>query len=222
MEFHGMPVEAKSRTRRPPASAFPNGRQDANRKGVADESSGLGLRLKHARLIARLTLKEVADAATCSVSLVSKIENSKALPSISTLHRLVQALGTNVSALFERPNEELGIVCRTGDRPIIPLGSKSPVTGARVELLTQHQSGRLLQACIHIVPPGGGSDGTLRHAGEEVGYVLTGQLDLTVNDRTYRLRKGDSFVFRSELLHGYRNPGRTPAQVIWVNTPPTF
>jgi len=182
----------------------------------------MGLRLKHARLTRNLTLRQVAEAAGCSVSLVSKIENSKALPSISTLHRLVEALGTNVSALFERPADELGVVSRTGDRPIIPLGNKSSGTGSNVELLTRHRNGRLLQACIHIVPPGGGSEGTFHHTGEEIGYILTGSLELTVDDKTYRLREGDSFIFRSELLHGYRNPGRSTAKIIWVNTPPTF
>lgn len=217
-----MPASARSRARRARGNASSDQRQPVKRRLARPEPEELGLRLKHARLIRNLTLQEVATAAACSVSLVSKVENNKALPSISTLHRMVEALGTNVSALFERPTRELGVVSRNGDRPVIPLGTKSAKNGSRVELLTPYHSGRLLQACIHIVPPGVGSEGTFRHSGEEVGYVLTGSLDLTVDKKVYRLKKGDSFVFRSELLHGYRNPGRTAARIIWVNTPPTF
>jgi transcriptional regulator with XRE-family HTH domain len=204
-----LPVPTNRRSRPRPLSVRPLG-------------LGLGLRLRHARLSRRLKLKELAAAAGCSVSLVSKIENDKALPSITMLHRLVEALGTNVSALFARPEQELGIVSRKGSRPIIPLGDDASNGGVTLEILSQHRPDRLLQASIHNVSPGGGSEGTFRHEGEEVGYVLEGTLELTVDSKTYLLKPGDSFVFRSELFHGYCNPGRRLARIVWVNTPPTF
>lgn len=39
---------------------------------------GLGARLKHARLVAGLTLRQVAEQAGCSESLVSKLEHDAA------------------------------------------------------------------------------------------------------------------------------------------------
>jgi quercetin dioxygenase-like cupin family protein len=127
-----------------------------------------------------------------------------------------------VTALFHGPDDELGIVARCGDRPIIPLAHGAPNAGVSIELVTQHRAGRMLQASIHNIDPGCGSEGTFRHEGEEVGYVLEGTLELIVNERTYLLKAGDSFVFRSELFHGYRNNGTEVTRVMWVNTPPTF
>ena len=62
----------------------------------------------------------------------------------------------------------------------------------------------------------------LVHSGEEIGYVLEGEIELTVDGHKYRAKMGDSFHFRSELPHGYRNVGPTPARILWINTPPTF
>ena len=55
-----------------------------------------------------------------------------------------------------------------------------------------------------------------------MGYVLQGELELQVNGQFFDLKEGDSFYFRSDLPHGYKNPGSKVARVIWINTPPTF
>jgi quercetin dioxygenase-like cupin family protein len=71
-----------------------------------------------------------------------------------------------------------------------------------------------------VVPPGGGSSGALRHAGEETGYVLEGMIELTVDGERATLCAGSSFFFRSLLPHSYRNIGPSSARILWVNTPP--
>ena len=35
---------------------------------------------------------------------------------------------------------------------------------------------------------------------------------------TYVLKAGDSFAFKSTLLHAFRNPGAERCQILWVNT----
>ncbi|MCY1234961.1 HTH-type transcriptional regulator PuuR [compost metagenome] len=82
--------------------------------------------------------------------------------------------------------------------------------------------GGLLQANIHIVWPGEASDGQIEHQGEEVGYVLEGQLELMLGDDVYLIGPGDAFTFASQVPHGYRNVGDVVARVLWVNSPATF
>ncbi len=53
-------------------------------------------------------------------------------------------------------------------------------------------------------------------------YVLDGRLELFVGEETFLVEGGDSFCFRSELPHGYRNAGAGEARLILINTPPTF
>jgi transcriptional regulator with XRE-family HTH domain len=182
----------------------------------------IGARLKHARMVRGLTLKKVADAAKCSESFISKLENDKASPSFTMLHRLTAILGANVSALFAADDSFGNVVSHPGARPVILTDRLGIGKGIRLERLIPYLHSFLLQGNIHHVAAGGGSDGNIVHSGEEVGYVLDGEIELTVDGRRYRAKAGDSFHFRSELPHGYRNVGAKPARVIWINTPPIF
>lgn len=176
----------------------------------------LGVRIRHARRVAGLTLTQVASKAHCSESLVSKIENGQATPSLAMLHRIAVALATNIATLSCEEAPSAGPVLRRGERPVMQAG------GVSLERIVLPQRGGLLQANIHIVQPGEGSDGQIVHIGEEVGYVLEGTLELMLGDATYLLHAGDAFTFSSQVSHGYRNPGEAVARVLWVNTPATF
>lgn len=91
-----------------------------------------------------------------------------------------------------------------------------------LERLVPNGKGHLLQGNIHIIVSGGGSMRTMRHEGDEFGYVLKGLLELSIDDTVHALGPGDSFSFPSNLAHTYRNPGLDVTRVIWINTPPTF
>ncbi|AKJ70627.1 XRE family transcriptional regulator [Pandoraea thiooxydans] len=176
----------------------------------------LGGRLRHARRMSGLTLLQLAQKANCSESLISKIEKGNTTPSLATLHRLAVALETNIAALTSPAEPTGGPVMRQGDRPVIRGGG---IALERVVLPTRNG---LLQANIHILDPGEGSDGQIEHIGEEVGYVLEGTVELTLRDASYILHAGDAFTFTSETPHGYRNAGEATARILWVNTPATY
>ncbi|MFD0986433.1 cupin domain-containing protein [Methyloligella solikamskensis] len=184
------------------------------------EGVHIGAKLRQYRLAQRLTLKEVAQKADCSESMLSKIENDKITPSIGLLHRLVSILGTNINALFvQMPT---GAITRSGERPSIAQTGVDEDKAIALELLTPSPSPFLFQSSIHTVPPQAESDGKIVHQGEDFGYVLEGSLELSLGDETFVLNAGDTFYFRSEIPHGYRNPGKETARIIWFNTPATF
>ncbi|PSH67509.1 MULTISPECIES: cupin domain-containing protein [Phyllobacterium] len=194
-----------------------------NSREIADANpSRLGTRLKLARQTRGLTLKALSEAANCSESLLSKIENGKASPSLPMLHRLVQVLETNIGWMFEESDGEEGIVFRAGARPLIALDPLRRGEGISLERIIPYSQGHLLQCNIHHIEKDGASAGPIQHAGEEVGYVLAGEIELIVGERQFLLSAGDSFVFNSDLPHHYRNTGSERASIFWVNTPPTF
>ena len=168
-----------------------------------------------------MTLKRMADAAHCSESMISKIETGRVNPSLTMLRRLAQVLDINVSVFFADTGGQ-GVVSRAGERPVINTDVLRQGDGVALERLAPYIDGCLLQANIHIVAPGGQSDGVISHVGEEIGYLICGALELEVDGELYRLAPGDSFHFASDLPHGYRNMGDEEARVLWVNTPPTF
>jgi transcriptional regulator with XRE-family HTH domain len=182
----------------------------------------IGARLRHARLMRGSRLKDVADAAACSESLVSKIENNKIEPSLQVLHKLCMVLKIGLGELFTQQEEDAPVVTRAGQRSKIELDPLRRGHGIQMERVIPYAKGHLLQSNIHVVAPGGSSFGLISHEGEEVGYVISGEVELFLGDKAYQLSAGDTFSFRSEIGHGYRNRGKTEACILFVNTPPTF
>ncbi|MEK0083532.1 cupin domain-containing protein [Benzoatithermus flavus] len=184
--------------------------------------SELGSRLRRTRLAKRLRLADVAVVVGCSESLLSKIETSKAMPSLRMLHRIALALGTSIAELYSDPAVDEVIVRRAGERPTIRIGGGAQAGGISLEQIAPFAAGRSLDANVHVVAPGADNGGSIRHDGEEIGYVVEGEIELTVNGHVFCLTAGDSFFFRSDLPHSYRNVGSNVARIVWVNTPPTF
>jgi len=184
----------------------------------------IGVRLKHARLNRRANLRQLADEVGCTESFLSKVENDKVRPSLTMLHKIVQALDISIAKLFA-DNTDLDApitVLPSGKRPMLRTEQLKQEKGITLESLLPVSRAVLLEANIHHVAPSGSSRGFIHHPGEEMGFVLDGELELTVNGKTVHLKKGDSFFFLSNLPHGYKNPGTITARILWVNTPQSF
>lgn len=196
-----------------------SGKQDGTAVEEAEKAASpaamFGMRLRYARRVAGLTLLQLAQKARCSESLISKIENGSATPSLASLHRLAVALKTNIAALTSPVSPPPGPVTRSGERLVID-GAIS------LERITLPAENGLLQANIHIIGPGVATDGMIEHIGEEVGYVLEGAVELILGDERYLLHAGYSFNFPSDVPHDYRNPCDAVAKILWVNTPATY
>ena len=210
-------MPARTRTSRPADTAPAETSSSA-------ESLRVGHHLKRERKLKGMRLVDVAAAARISPSLISKIEHNKLNPSLSVLHRIAKALGTSVSALLVLEEQIDRIVLRQADRAVVGNGGTGIFSweGIQAEILVPHEHGRQLEGFLFVMQPGGHSNGEVEHEGEECGYVVDGQLELVVSGTKYLLGPGDSFFFPSHRPHSYRNPGKKPAKVLWVNTPPTF
>lgn len=189
---------------------------------LEERRSLLGAKLRLARRTRKLTLRQLALAAKCSESLLSKLEHGRVSPSLALVHRLVLALGINTSWLFDEAREEGTVTYRAGGRPVIRLDPERHGEGVTLERIVPYELGHLLQCNIHHLEVGGRSGDPIVHEGEEVGYVLEGQIEILIDDQTYVLAAGDAFCFRSHHPHSYRNVGREPASILWTCTPPTF
>lgn len=184
----------------------------------------LGAKLKLARLARGLSLKELSAKAGITEGHLSKIENNRAHPSLSSLHQLAGALDMNMSALFaaaEQGSSQIFVV-RSNERPKLHTGHRRANNQIVLEKLVPSGPEHLLQVNIHVIAPRGGSDKSIKHLGQEFGLVLEGVVELIVDEEKTILGPGDSFFFNSELPHRYTNASDDVARVLWVNTPPTF
>ena len=60
------------------------------------------------------------------------------------------------------------------------------------------------------------------HKSQEAGFVLSGEVELTVGTQSRVLKPGDAYYFDSQLPHRFRNVGTTRAEIISAVTPPTY
>ncbi|MDB5558256.1 MAG: Transcriptional regulator protein [Enterovirga sp.] len=185
----------------------------------AGASAGIGRHLRTTRLLRGLRLKDLAEAAGCSEGLLSRIENDKTDPSLKLLQRLCAALGMTVGDLVSWAEQPDTVVVRQADRVARHFRHEGG-PGTTIERLSL--SGQLLMGYINTVAPGGSTGELISHVGEELGYVLSGELELVVGGVVHSIAAGDSFCFRSDAPHGYRNRSDAEARVIIVNAPPSF
>lgn len=179
------------------------------------EPKPLGPKLQKLRARAGFPLADAARRAGISTGFLSSVERGQANASVATLQRLAAAYGTTVMDLFQAPKNRDRLV-RPGDRRVLEMHS-----GVRMELLSSGAT--MLQSMLFRVAPHSGSDGSYSHQGEEFIYMLSGALEIWLDElECFVLREGDGFCFESTLGHRWFNPGKVEAVLLWINTPPTF
>lgn len=188
-------------------------------KASADKDLQIGARVKHTRIIAGIRMRGLAEKVGCAESSISKIENGHVIPSLPMLQRIVEALGRDLSSFFGANLDSPGIVQRAGERLRTTNDPIRDGKGVSYERMVVFGHGNLLEANVHVVEPGGGRIDKVTHQGETLGYVLEGQIELTIENTAYTLNPGDSFHYRNHLTSSYRNTGEVTARMLWINTP---
>jgi transcriptional regulator with XRE-family HTH domain len=217
-----------AREKAPPAPAFDDAEADASAQTVPVKriksfiDLWLGEQLRMRRRALKKSLQEVADACEISVSLLSQLERGMRSASVRTLSVLARELDTPVETLLHNTNVDRntddnadGALGRAGKHRRVDSGE----TGIHKEVLTPIAAAHgHLQLYKAVIEPGGSTGDTFftTYSGEQVGYIIEGQLELNVGDRLYRLNTGDSFCYDSSMPRRWRNPGQTETCVLWA------
>lgn len=129
----------------------------------------------------------------------SRILADQLSPGISELLRLATFLGVGISRLLggeEQPGKK---VVKTGKGERLGVDRKEYL---HYETLAAAFAGRHLEPFVVDVYHGTCSQPDVsRHGGEEFLFVLSGELEVTVDGEAYRLEAGDSLYFDSLLPH---------------------
>ncbi|MBB4002608.1 MAG: cupin domain-containing protein [Aurantimonas endophytica] len=194
-----------------------------------DEAVGRSVRFH--RKQQGLSLEQASELTGLSVSMISKIERGLTSPSVRSLYALSHGLKIPVGTLFSdhskmpavdredlHAEEEAGLVVRKSARRTLDFGEKRLVK----ELLTPQPIGTLELLMIVLSPGGSTGDDVFSHDGEEGGVVLSGALELWVDEKRLLLYPGDSFTFKSRRPHRFSNAADEETRVLWINTPPIY
>lgn len=183
------------------------------------QTETLGADLRALRRSRGLTLVDLADRLGRSVGWLSQVERDLSTPSITDLRHMAAALEVSV-AIFARhataPETEAGFVVRAGARR--PIGSR--ISGLVEEFLSPDLTDDF--EMVHSTfEPGAEIGETVTRPTQEVGYLISGKLDLNIGGRSFTIQPGDSFRIRGEPFR-WSNPYLEPAVAIWVIAPPVY
>ena len=171
----------------------------------------VGQRLRSLRERQGLSLRGLAEQCGLSVNAISLIERGETSPTVSSLHQLATAMGIPITSFFEDEQDEAIVFTRPSTR------LRSEASGVVLESLGIGLRQQQLEPFLITVAPGAGNlDQAITHAGEELVYCLTGQIEYQVGDRLFLLEAGSSLLFEASLPHRFHNPGEQRAQLIMV------
>ncbi|TWD50691.1 helix-turn-helix protein [Agrobacterium vitis] len=178
----------------------------------------IGMKVRHLRKEAGLTLETVARATGTTVSMLSTFERTSQGISVTALHNVARHLGTTIAALSGQGKSRKGAsLVRDGQ------WTTWPTTASGVTIHVLADGNNQMECHRFDLAPGASSEGAYQHEGEEFIHVLAGGLDVILDgDQFHTLRVGDSFYFESTRLHSWRNNFDGPTTLIWINTPATF
>lgn len=177
----------------------------------------LGRRLRRHRLAAGFTLEKLAKKAGFDKGYLSRIENGKKVPPISTLSSLAAVLGIDAASLLSASRlnggwDGVSIVRHDEQRPTILGGS---AFGYDYFALSDTTATHMLKPFLFSFPAEVDKYTFFQHDGEELLYVLAGRIEWQVGMEKYLLEPGDTIHFDSRMPHRGRSlSGEASALVI--------
>lgn len=160
-----------------------------------------------------LSVRTLAEKVGFSPSFISQVENGQVSPSIASLERIGFAVGLTLSKLFEAADIRESAVVRAGERTSL----SSEWSRAKIEPLIPSGSALWLEPLMITINPLGTS-GKKPHSKpeEEFAIVFEGQVLLKLDEKEYRLDRGDSVLIPADTPHQWVNESTEPVSILMV------
>lgn len=166
-----------------------------------------------------LTIKDLANLAGVTPSLLSQIEKGTANPSLNTLKQISKALNVQLFNFFIQNVSSESLVVRHDNRKKIMFPESDNFA---YELLTPGLNSTIQFMLMEIPPKSSSSEELFNHIGEEVAYVNKGSVNLYLMDDVISLNAGDSVRIPPHAMHKWENMSDSDCEVLFAVTPPSF
>lgn len=177
----------------------------------------LGAAIHECRLRHGLTLAQVAEQASLSSGMLSKIENGQTRAGTDALARIARALGVSMGMLFSK-YDTTGTgaqhVKKGQSMEVVRRGTKS---GHTYHLLAYDQGpAKLFEPFLITMDDDSQRYPTFQHPGTEFLYMLEGRLEYRCAQELHLLEPGDSLSFAGTVPHGPERLVRCPIKFLSV------
>ena len=164
----------------------------------------VGYKLLQLRKEQEKSLRELSKLSGISANAISLIERNKISPTIATLTKIILALNTNLTFLFEEEEVNDVIYIKNNTRPHI----ESKNSKVKLESLGTGLPNQNIEPLIAIFGKGANSGKKfITHQGSELIYCLEGEVEFEIDGKTYILESGDSLFFNGVRPHKWKNAG---------------
>ena len=186
---------------------------------VLKTTGTLGVDLRALRKSRGVTLTDLSEKMGRSVGWLSQVERDISSPTINELRQLAKIFNVPLSLFFgssEAKASEVGRIVRKSARRKIGGGD----IGLVEELLSPDLTDDF-EVLRSVFRPNAKLENFVTRPTQEVGYVVSGNLNLWIENEIFELGSGDSFRIRGEQFK-WANPNNEDAIVIWVIAPPIY
>ncbi len=165
------------------------------------EETLIAQRIKKIRMEKGFTLEEVANRTGFTKGLISKIENNKVSPPVSTLVKVARALDVSLGDLFV-PSDTYQIkIVKKEQR--IRLNPEGHTGGPTIEsLVSGYYRQRIEPLMVTIDGDGSYKSKFYNHPGHEFILVLEGSMNYLYGNEKHLISEGDALYFNAENIHG--------------------
>lgn len=178
-----------------------------------------GDKLRAVREKRKITLKEVAEKAGLSESLISQIERNKVSPAIDTLLDIIEILEIDLEYIFSdlKKPKIVNLVKKEKRNKIV----LDKIVYEQLSRIIEKDDNHGIEAFFMTIDVDGQSGSTeYGHIGKEMGIIVKGNGEFCIGNEKYELSEGDSISFAADVPHILKNTGKTPLLAYWVITPP--
>lgn len=177
----------------------------------------LGLRLKEVRTKRGLSQTELAKLVGVTPSTISQVESNLIYPSLPALLKIAEVLSVEVSSFFQARADVTKRLVFSSNESIEVRFPDVPETGLIAKALTPVDFDAQAEPyLLEIAPDTKISSHFFVHKGEEMGYLISGRLQMTVDKAVHKLKAGDVIYLTSDMPTQWQNPGPAVARLLWI------
>ncbi|MGB3221171.1 MAG: cupin domain-containing protein [Desulforhopalus sp.] len=176
----------------------------------------LGAKIKSMRMMRGISQKKLANLTGVTPSTISQVEKNLIYPSLPALFRIAESLSVEVATFFRGHGlEESRYVYPEDERSITSLKNITPQDANAQLLLPPDIDAPAEAVMIEIQPERKLSNHFFAHKGEELGYLVEGHLEMTVDNQSYEVNPGDTIYLNKNIPGQWKNTAKTPAKLLW-------
>ena len=172
----------------------------------------VGQRLAQQRKKKKMSYEELSEKTGLKVEHLNNIESGKDFAPVGDILKISRALTIDPNILLKQGND---IQKEQKKKRVKDFEKRAESYNYTV--LTPDSKSKHLRAFRVTIPTGlEHPKVSYQHEGEELVYVLKGEVEITVGQKKNHLKKDETFHFNSGIKHSLKNPGETEAILIVI------